>query len=357
MPTPTKKRVHESDAVDEESDDMSMGSPDYATNRRRVQSKRNTKVTKVELNMVFLKRKESLWQQGMEQINEETNHKVQAILAEVPVDPDRLALAIAENLRAQDEMESRYNRTPGRVVVMGSDDCNQLGFVTAETEDNEKESSYPPTMKPLDKMVQVAAGGLHSAARTNDGKVYTWGCNDKGVLGRTTKTAIEESVAQVIDESQMDTDDRGQIVGMSAGESHCLFLTIRGNVYTTGMLKDADSGEFRNIPKGAPHKECEGMNEVAIKVDGFKQPVRAIASGGSFNAAILQDCSLVTWGKLFLYIKMFLLMSCWIGHTAFSCACVSTLLHFVCFVQHVVLRSLSLRGAHDSSFAKKLMMF
>jgi hypothetical protein len=109
-------------------------------------------------------------------------------------------------------------------------------------------------------------------------------------------------------------------------------------------------------PQGAPHKECEGSSKVAIKVDGLKQPVWAIASGGSFNAAILKDCSLLTWGKLFLFIKVFLLMDCWIGtlrfrvlvcqHCCIWCVSYSTYRFVPCHSQ----------GAHDSSFAKKLLM-
>ena len=31
---------------------------------------------------------------------------------------------------------------------------------------------------------QIACGGLHCAALSEDGKVYTWGCSDDGMLGR-----------------------------------------------------------------------------------------------------------------------------------------------------------------------------
>jgi alpha-tubulin suppressor-like RCC1 family protein len=186
-----------------------------------------------------------------------------------PVNPYKLFWATAEHLRAQDEMESWYNSTAGRVVAMGSDDCNQLGFVMAETEDDEKVTSDPPTLPSLSGSIrwQGPMTGMSTV-----GAITTRVCWDV----QPRMVIDEEASAQVIDESQM--DDRGQMVGMSAGESHCLFLTIHGSVYTTGMLKDTDSGEFRNIPQGVPHKECEGSKKGAIMGDGLKQHVWVEAS-------------------------------------------------------------------------------
>lgn len=36
-------------------------------------------------------------------------------------------------------------------------------------------------------VVHVAVGGMHAAALTHDGLIYTWGANDNGALGRDTK--------------------------------------------------------------------------------------------------------------------------------------------------------------------------
>lgn len=40
------------------------------------------------------------------------------------------------------------------------------------------------------QVVQVAAGGMHGAAITADGGVWTWGVNDEGALGRQTKGEV-----------------------------------------------------------------------------------------------------------------------------------------------------------------------
>jgi regulator of chromosome condensation len=53
-------------------------------------------------------------------------------------------------------------------------------------------------------VVAIAYGGMHGAALTHDGKVYTWGVNDLGALGRIT-IANDEIM---VDDS--DSEDEGK---------------------------------------------------------------------------------------------------------------------------------------------------
>ena len=41
-------------------------------------------------------------------------------------------------------------------------------------------------------IVDVVAGGMHNIALSIDGKLYSWGCNDEGVLGRDTSVENSE---------------------------------------------------------------------------------------------------------------------------------------------------------------------
>lgn len=52
-------------------------------------------------------------------------------------------------------------------------------------------------------IVQVACGGMHCAALSHDNKIYTWGVNDHGALGRDTKW---EGGLRDIDGSDSDED-------------------------------------------------------------------------------------------------------------------------------------------------------
>jgi alpha-tubulin suppressor-like RCC1 family protein len=243
----------------------------------------------------FLKDRESLYQQSLEALNENYIKLMPQALA---LSSRHAMLLTADHLRCQQEIQTLYQPSPGIVVSMGQDDCAQLGISTGNDEE-EKLTVYPPTVvrNVTESMVAVAAGGLHSLALQKDGQVYTWGCNDDGALGRVTDNDLQESTAIVIDSSSMDPEDQGNVVGIEAGDSHSIYKTINGNVYMSGMYKDVDSGKFRDPPPG---KSCKGNNAIPTKVRNLTQPVKTISCGASFNAAILADDSMVTWGTFMI---------------------------------------------------------
>jgi regulator of chromosome condensation len=43
-------------------------------------------------------------------------------------------------------------------------------------------------------VVAVKAGGMHTVALTESGRVYTWGCNDEGALGREATCMEDECI-------------------------------------------------------------------------------------------------------------------------------------------------------------------
>jgi regulator of chromosome condensation len=70
------------------------------------------------------------------------------------------------------------------VLTFGSGDCGQLAHGVED--DADMMVKFPRIVKTLQNksVIRVACGGLHSVAVTEDGEVYTWGCNDDGALGR-----------------------------------------------------------------------------------------------------------------------------------------------------------------------------
>lgn len=143
------------------------------------------------------------------------------------------------------------------------------------------------------RATHVAGGGLHSLALTEAGKVFTFGVNDDNALGRgvidVEKLHLVEPITKGIRK-----EDYNQIVAIDSGDSHSLFLSIKGNVYQCGMYKDVDSGKFRDVPIGSSESP-KGNNTYPTLVD-LPGPVRDIEAGEAFNAAILEDGELYTWG-------------------------------------------------------------
>jgi regulator of chromosome condensation len=57
-------------------------------------------------------------------------------------------------------------------------------------------------------VVAIAYGGMHGAVLTHDGKVYTWGVNDLGALGRITK-AKDEKLKDA--DAESDSEDEEEV--------------------------------------------------------------------------------------------------------------------------------------------------
>lgn len=81
-------------------------------------------------------------------------------------------------------IEKNYLLPPKNTYSFGSGDCGQL----AHGVENDKDMlvKYPRKVLSLEgkNLVNVSCGGLHNAAVTSSGEVYTWGCADDGSLGR-----------------------------------------------------------------------------------------------------------------------------------------------------------------------------
>ncbi|RHZ55266.1 hypothetical protein Glove_417g57 [Diversispora epigaea] len=131
-------------------------------------------------------------------------------------------------------------RDPGHIVVMGNNDFGQLGTFNLEEEekidddedDDDKEIKIP-TLNPIfddKKIAKISSGNLHCAALTRDGKVYTWGCNDHGSLGReTTDNEAVPLIAQGLDGEK--------IVKLFCGGNITLAISTKGYLYMAGTFK------------------------------------------------------------------------------------------------------------------------
>jgi alpha-tubulin suppressor-like RCC1 family protein len=77
--------------------------------------------------------------------------------------------------------------TAGRVVYCwGSNQTGQLGRHTVDTCDQRLCSRQPGVVEGLDRVSALAVGEGFGCALRDDGKVWCWGSNDQGELGRGT---------------------------------------------------------------------------------------------------------------------------------------------------------------------------
>lgn len=88
--------------------------------------------------------------------------------------------------------------------------------------------------------METSAGGMHSLCLTENGEVWSFGCNDEGALGRDTSEDGSEFKAQKVD---LPAD----CIRMTAGDSHSAFLLSDGRVFACGSFRDSHGTMGLNI--------------------------------------------------------------------------------------------------------------
>lgn len=234
-----------------------------------------------------------------------------------------------------DKIQRKYNRSHGDVAVCGSGECGQLGL--GESVLGIRRFKVVSGLR-NQNISQLAAGGLHSAALSDSGDVFTWGMSDEGSLGVVTPSQDGFLPSQVkgFFPSQHGpngtdglTDAHGNILPFTqrpeaniiqvvAGNTQCLALSSTGDVYAWGSIKDNEGRNFREVPPQddtrpkVADNELEkvksgdteldfvtvprGKNYYPVHLASMPGKVTALSCGENSNAAVLEDHTIVTWG-------------------------------------------------------------
>ncbi|KAF3820121.1 hypothetical protein GH733_015630 [Mirounga leonina] len=115
---------------------------------------------------------------------------------------------------------------PGMVLTLGQGDVGQLGLG-----ENVMERKKPALVPIPEDIVQAEAGGMHTVCLSKSGQVYSFGCNDEGALGRDTSVEGSEMVPGKVELQE-------KVVQVSAGDSHTAALTEDGRVFLWGSFRD-----------------------------------------------------------------------------------------------------------------------
>ena len=102
-------------------------------------------------------------------------------------------------------------------------------------------------------VVHIAVGGMHAAALTHDGLIYTWGVNDQGALGRDTKwekganDEMEVDDDEIVDLNPIECTPMPipteyfppstKITQLACGDSTTFALTDDGEVWGWGTFR------------------------------------------------------------------------------------------------------------------------
>lgn len=150
---------------------------------------------------------------------------------------------------------SHSNSGGGLVLTCGEGDVGQLGLG-----EDIMEKSRPGLVRLDEKVVQVCAGGMHTVCLTTDGEIYTFGCNDEGALGRDTSEEGSETLPAKIKLP-------AKVVQVSAGDSHTAALSEEGRVFIWGNFRDANGSIGLTVEGGIQTTPLEVLNdETVVKI-------------------------------------------------------------------------------------------
>ncbi|KAI8534379.1 hypothetical protein RHMOL_Rhmol10G0085200 [Rhododendron molle] len=130
----------------------------------------------------------------------------------------------------------------GILWAWGNNEYGQLG--TGDTQPR----SQPIPVQGLSglTLVDIAAGGWHSTALTDDGEVYGWGRGEHGRLGfgdDKSSKMVPQRVQLLVEE---------EIIQVSCGGTHSVALTRDGHMFSFGRGDHGRLGYGRKVTTGHP---------------------------------------------------------------------------------------------------------
>ena len=118
----------------------------------------------------------------------------------------------------------KKEKIPGLVLTFGQGDVGQLGLGIEITE-----RGKPALVNSLQNVTDICAGGMHTICVTENGTIYSFGCDDEGALGRNANdenSFVPQSVLLP-----------GPAIQVSAGDSHSAVLLEDGRVFAWGSFR------------------------------------------------------------------------------------------------------------------------
>ena len=175
----------------------------------------------------------------------------------------------------------------GKVYTWGHNGNGQLGDGTTE------ESNVPICISNKEnelkgkKIISISAGGVHTVAIDEEGKVYTWGYNEFGQPGDGTTT---NSVLPICISDKENELKGKRIVDISAGGAHTVALDEEGKVYTWGYNEFGQLGDGTTTNSTLPICISEKGNELKGK------KIVDVSAGYGHTVAIDEEGKIYAWG-------------------------------------------------------------
>lgn len=167
----------------------------------------------------------------------------------------------------------------GEVFTWGSNREGQLGYTSVDTQPTPRRVSSLKS-----RVIAVAAANKHSAAVTECGEIFTWGCNKEGQLGYGTSNSASNYIPRMVEYL------KGKVIrGVSAAKYHTVVLVADSEVYTWGHRLVT--------PKRVVVARCLKKSGNALMKFHRTQRLHlvSVVAGTSHSTAMSEDGTLFYW--------------------------------------------------------------
>ena len=182
----------------------------------------------------------------------------------------------------------------GRIFTWGYNDNSQLGDGTKTDKNTPMEigvnyiSSLQIYLPISETIASMSVGEYHSSAITSEGRIFTWGLNDKGQLGNGT---ISDKSAPIEITSNFNLNTGETITSMSLGLNHSSAISSEGRAFTWGSNYYGQLGHGTFASKSTPTEITSNFNL------NTGETITSISLGEFHSSAITSDGRIFTWGR------------------------------------------------------------
>jgi alpha-tubulin suppressor-like RCC1 family protein len=138
------------------------------------------------------------------------------------------------------------------------------------------------------KVVDIATGHGLSVALTDDGRVWTWGYEWHGVLGRKLSIVDPVTDQSTPKPANVSHSNLRNVTDIAAGEAHVLALKDDGTVLAWGCNNYGQLGDGTT-------SDSESDAETPSQVSGLNN-VKSVAAGLFYSVALKNDGTVWAWG-------------------------------------------------------------
>lgn len=139
-----------------------------------------------------------------------------------------------------------------------------------------------------ERVKSVVAGSRNSLAICEDGRLFTWGWNQRGTLGHPQESKTECSPSQVVALAHV------KIRQAAIGGWHCLAVDTNGRAYAWG---GNEYGQCAEEPEQKGESKVLRRDIVIPQRCAPHLQVRQVAAGGTHSVVLTDDGLVWTWGQ------------------------------------------------------------